>query len=133
MMVLIAATVALLAVLAVGLATAVRRPADVPRVVRLAGLAITAGVALLLAPLTVQDSGAAALYLLGVPVLATLPPLLAHRLGRAAGIVDLLAALVIGGWGLLLALGIGVAFLPGALLYAAAAAGSLAPRPAASG
>ncbi|MCO1659100.1 hypothetical protein [Pseudonocardia humida] len=113
---------ALVAVVAVAAALLIGRPADARRIVRPAGAAIVVLTAGLLAPSTVQDSGSAAIYLLGVPVVAALLPLAAPRVGVAARVVDLLAGAVVGGWGLLLALGIGVAFLPAGLLYLAGAA-----------
>ncbi|MEU4678979.1 hypothetical protein [Micromonospora sp. NPDC023737] len=119
---------ALAAVAAVGLLLLIRRPAAAQRLIRLAGLVITVLVAAVLTPWTVQDSGAAAGYLLGVPVLAATVPLLAKRSARSAGIADLIAAAVICGWGLLLALGIGVVFLPVVPLYVVSAIRSLAPR-----
>ncbi|MER7443398.1 hypothetical protein [Micromonospora avicenniae] len=119
---------ALAAVVAVGVLLLIRRPAAASRLVRLTGLVITLLVAAVLTPWTVQDSGAAASYLLGVPVLAATVPMLAGRSARLAGIADLVAAAVICGWGLLLALGIGVAFLPVVPLYVVSAIRSLAPR-----
>ncbi|RKN20876.1 hypothetical protein D7147_08630 [Micromonospora musae] len=119
---------ALAAVLAVALLLLIRRPAAAQRLARLAALAITVLVAAALTPWTVQDSGPAASFLLGVPVLAATVPVLAERSGRRAEIADLVAAVVIGSWGLLLALGIGVAFLPVVLLYLLSATWSTAPR-----
>ncbi|MGI5153253.1 hypothetical protein ACQEVC_43950 [Plantactinospora sp. CA-294935] len=120
---------ALAAVLAVGVLVLLGRGGDGQRLVRWSGLVITALVAAILAPLTVEDSGAAAFVLLGVPVIAAaLPPLAQRLVPRVAGYLDLVAAVVIGGWGLLLALGgLGVAFLPSALLLLAGAARSLVP------
>ncbi|MDG4838628.1 hypothetical protein O7631_19120 [Micromonospora sp. WMMD967] len=123
---------AIAAVLLVGVAVLVRRPPDVRRVVRWSALAITVLVAAALTPYTVDDSGAAAAYLLGVPVVAALLPVLAQWAGRLTGVADVVAALVITGWGLLLGLGIGVAFLPAVLLLIASAVGVGAPRPSAT-
>jgi hypothetical protein len=117
----VATVSALVGAAAVAAALLIGRPADGRRIVRLAGAAIVVLTAGLLAPSTVQDSGSAAIYLLGVPVLAALLPVLAQRIGVAARSADLLAGVVIGGWGLLLGLGIGAAFLPAALLYLASA------------
>ncbi|MFI6236850.1 hypothetical protein ACIBD9_25100 [Micromonospora sp. NPDC050784] len=119
---------ALVGVLLVGLVVLVRKPADARSVLRWSALAITVLVAAALAPLTVDDSGVAASYLLGVPVVAALLPVLAQRAGRLALVADLGAAFVITGWGLLLGLGIGGAFLPAAILLIASAVGSWAPR-----
>ena len=61
--------------------------------------------------------------LLGVPVvLATLPVGLDRITGGAWSGIDWLAAILAMAWAVLLALGIGVAFIPAALLQLAAAA-----------
>ncbi|WP_328654941.1 hypothetical protein OG598_14570 [Micromonospora sp. NBC_00330] len=120
---------AIVGVLLVGLVVLVRKLADTRSVLRWSALAITALVAAVLAPFTVDDSGAAAGYLLGVPVVAALLPVLAQRVGRLTVVADVVAALVLTGWGLLLGLGIGVAFLPAVILLLASAAGTRAPRP----
>jgi len=113
----VATACALGGVVLVAAAVLLGRPADPRRVLRLGAAAIVVGTAGLLTPLVVQDAGAAAWYLLGVPVAAALAALPAPRTGAVGRIVDLLAGAVIGGWGLLLALGVGAAFLPPALLY----------------
>ncbi|WP_157742591.1 hypothetical protein [Micromonospora chokoriensis] len=123
---------AIAAVLLVGVAVLVRRPPDGRRVARWSALAITVLVAAALTPYTVDDSGAAAAYLLGVPVVAALLPVLAQWAGRLTGVADVVAALGITGWGLLLGLGIGVAFLPAVVLLIASAVGVGAPRPSAA-
>ncbi|MGC4757686.1 hypothetical protein [Micromonospora trifolii] len=120
---------AIVGVLLVGLVVLVGKPGNTRSVLRWSALAITALVAAVLAPFTVDDSGTAASYLLGVPVVAALLPVLAQRVGRMTMVADLVAALVLTGWGLLLGLGIGVAFLPAVILLIASAAGSRAPRP----
>ncbi|MEU5670056.1 hypothetical protein ABZ749_06710 [Micromonospora sp. NPDC047753] len=120
---------ALVGVLLVGLVVLVRKPANARSVLRWSALAITVLVAAVLVPFTVNDSGAAAGYLLGIPVVAALLPVLAQQTGRLTIVADLAAALVLTGWGLLLGLGIGVAFLPGVILLIASAAGTWAPRP----
>ncbi|MBQ1010076.1 hypothetical protein KBX53_03760 [Micromonospora sp. M51] len=120
---------AVVGVLLVGLVVLLRRPADTRSVLRWSALAITVLVAAALAPFTVDDSGAAAGYLLGVPVLAAVLPVLAQRFGRLTVAADLVAALVITGWGLLLGLGIGGAFLPAVALLLASAVVTRAPRP----
>jgi hypothetical protein len=120
---------AIVGVLLVALVVLVRKPADARSVLRWSALAITVLVAAALTPFTVDDSGAAASYLLGVPVVAAILPVLAQRVGRLTVVADLLAALVITGWGLLLGLGIGVAFLPAVILLIASAMGIWAPRP----
>ncbi|MFY1616940.1 hypothetical protein [Micromonospora sp. WMMD736] len=113
----------------VGVLVVVRRPVDARRVLRWSALAITVLVAAALTPFTVDDSGPAASYLLGVPVVAATMPVLAQRFGRLGGVVDLVAALVIAAWGLLLGLGIGGAFLPATVLLIAGAVVSRPPRP----
>ncbi|MEU4555946.1 hypothetical protein [Micromonospora violae] len=120
---------AIVGVLLVGLVVLVRRPTDTRSVFRWSALAITVLVAASLTPFTVDDSGTAASYLLGVPVAAALLPVLAQRVGRLTLVADLVAALVLTGWGLLLGLGIGVAFLPAVILLIASAVGTWAPRP----
>ncbi|MEU7679798.1 hypothetical protein AB0C42_33875 [Micromonospora taraxaci] len=123
---------AIAAVLLVGVAVLIRRPPGVRRVARWSALAITVLVAAALTPYTVDDSGAAAAYLLGVPVVAALLPVLAQWAGRLTGVADVVAALGITVWGLLLGLGIGVAFLPAVVLLIASAVGAGAPRPSAT-
>lgn len=125
----LAAVSAIVGVLLVGLVVLVRKPANTRSVLRWSALAITALVAAMLAPFTVDDSGTAASYLLGVPVVAALLPVLAQRIGRLTVVADVVAALILTGWGLLLGLGIGVAFLPAVILLIASAAGTWAPRP----
>jgi hypothetical protein len=127
----IAMVSAFLAVAAVAAAVLIGRPANGRRIVRLAGLGIVVLTAALLAPFTVQDAGPAAIHLLGVPVVAALVPLLAQRIGVAARAADLLACVVIGGWALLLGLGIGMAFVPAALLYLGSALATPERHPAA--
>ncbi|MET8122593.1 hypothetical protein [Micromonospora sp. NPDC005189] len=123
---------AIAGVLLVGVVVLVRRPADARRVVRWSALAITVLVAAMLTPFTVDDSGTAASYLLGVPVVAAMLPVLAQRIGRLTWVADVVAALVITVWGLLLGLGIGGAFLPAAVLLIASAAGTGPPRASAT-
>ncbi|RAO34024.1 hypothetical protein PSN13_02891 [Micromonospora saelicesensis] len=125
----LAAVGAIVGVLLVGLVVLVRKPANTRSVLRWSALAITALVAAVLVPFTVDDSGSAASYLLGVPVVAALLPVLAQWVGRLTVVADLVAALILTGWGLLLGLGIGVAFLPAVILLIASAAGTWAPRP----
>ncbi|MFG1898118.1 hypothetical protein ACGFIP_29290 [Micromonospora zamorensis] len=120
---------AIVGVLLVGVVVLVRKPADARRVVRWSALAITVLVAAALTPYTVDDSGAAASYLLGVPVVAATLPVLAQRIGRLTVVADVVAALIITAWGLLLGLGIGGAFLPAAVLLVAGIVGIGAPRP----
>jgi hypothetical protein len=119
---------ALLAALAVGGLVAVRRPAAADRALRRAGLVLTALVAAVLTPSTVEDSGVAAAYLLGVPVAGAAIPLLAELRDSAVTLADAVGAAVVTGWGLLLALGIGMFFLPGGFLLLAAMIARIAAR-----
>jgi hypothetical protein len=123
--------VAQLGALAVAVVLVVRRPAEPARRLRWAALILTALVAVVLTPYTVADSGAAASYLLGVPALGAALPVAADLAGRSVTAATAVGAAAIAAWSLLLALGIGLAFLPGALLLVGAlAAGraSGAPR-----
>ena len=76
-----------------------------------------------LAPAAARDSGLFAAVLLGVPVvLAAVPMGWDLVTGRPQAAIDWLAAVLAMGWAVLLALGIGLAFVPAALLQLAAAA-----------
>ncbi|BCJ77968.1 hypothetical protein CS0771_75120 [Catellatospora sp. IY07-71] len=109
-------------------------PDAVGRVLRLLAAAAAVGIAVALLPFTIEDSGAAAGYLLGVPVVAALCPLLADLAGRAVGVTTAAGALVLLGWSLLLGLGIGLWFaVPAVLLAVAAVAGVPARRAAGPG
>ena len=112
-------TVAVFAALAVSAYVAFGPGPNRHRRLRWATFWLTTAVSVALAPYTVADSGVAASYLLGVPVIAAALPVLADRRGVARTAADAVGALVMSGWGLLLGLGIGVAFLPGALLLIA--------------
>jgi hypothetical protein len=98
------------------------------RWLRWAALAAAAVAAVALAPAVARDSGWFATVLLGVPVvLAAIPVGLDWLTGRVWGGVEWLAAILAMGWAVLLALGIGLAFVPAALLQLAAAATAMAP------
>jgi hypothetical protein len=85
------------------------------------GAAVVAAAAL--APSAARDSGWFAAVLLGVPlVLAALPVGWVLVTGRTQTAIDWPAAILAMGWAVLLALGIGLAFVPAALLQLAAAA-----------
>lgn len=105
-------------------------PDVVGRTLRLLALAATAWIVIALLPFTVEDSGAAAGYLLGVPVAAVVCALLADLAHRAVGIVTTVAALVVLVWALLLGLGIGLWFVIPAVLLGMAAVATTAARPA---
>jgi hypothetical protein len=101
------------------------------RVLSLVALAATAGIAIALLPFTVDDSGAAAGYLLGVPVVVAVVVLVADLTGRAVGVTTAAGALVMLAWGLYLGLGIGLWFVIPALLLGAAAIATVPSRRAA--
>ncbi len=85
------------------------------------GAAVVAAAVLALA--ATRDSGWFAAVLLGVPVvLAALPAGWDLVTGRSQAAIDWPAAILAMGWAVLLALGIGLAFVPAALLQLAAAA-----------
>lgn len=102
----------------------------VGRMFRILALAATAWIVIALWPFTVEDSGAAAGYLLGVPVAAVVLALVADLTHRAVGLVTTVAALVVLVWALLLGLGIGLWFVIPAVLLGMAAVATTATRPA---
>jgi hypothetical protein len=86
----------------------------------LAAAAVAAGV---LAPAAARDSGRFAVVLLGIPVvLAAISAGWELLTGHPRAAVDWAAAILAMGWAMLLALGVGLAFVPAALLQIAAAA-----------
>jgi len=103
-------------------------PGVVGRVLRLLAFAATGGIVVALLPFTVEDSGAAASYLLGVPVVAAVSALIADLAHRAVGITTAVAALVMLAWGLILSLGIGFWFTLPALLLGIAALATISSR-----
>ena len=124
----VAFLVAFVGAVAIGVLVLVRRPAHADRVLRWSALGLTVGVVLLLAQFTVADSGAAAVYLLGVPVVAALLPVLAAAADRFVTAADIVGGVIMMVWALLLALGIGAVFLPAALLlFAAPVAAATSP------
>jgi hypothetical protein len=98
------------------------------RMLRLLAFAATVAMVVALSPFTIADSGTAAIYLLGVPVVAAVGPLVADRARRAVGITTTVAALVMLTWGLILGLGIGLWFVVPALLLAMAAVATASSR-----
>jgi hypothetical protein len=100
------------------------------RWLRWAALGAAVFAAAVLAPAAARDSGSFAAVLLGVPVVLAAFPVGWHLVtGRPQAAIDWLAAILAMGWAVLLALGIGLAFVPAALLQlAAAATGSAADR-----
>lgn len=125
-MLFVLAMVAPLLVVAAGLAAGRAAGPTAPRWsrwLRFTALAAAAIAATLLAPAVFRDSGAFAFVLLGVPVaLAAVPVGLTLATGGSPAVVDWLAAVLAMVWAILLALGIGLAFVPAALLQFAAAA-----------
>jgi hypothetical protein len=107
---------------------AVFRPTAADRKLRWTAFGLTLAVAGALAPATVADSGGAAVFLLGVPVMLAALPVAADRFGRAVIVAEAVAACGTIGWGLLLGLGIGAAFLPIGLLLVALLVVDLSPR-----
>jgi hypothetical protein len=106
----------------IGVLVAVWRPIGVTRMLRLVALALTAFVAMVLAPTFPS-------YLMGVPVLAVTLPFLAMLLRRLTALADVVGAVLLAGWGLIVAPSVGAAFLPSAGLLAAAAITSRDRRP----
>jgi hypothetical protein len=129
-MISVAILVAFVGAGAVAGLTLVQRPNGRGRFLRRATLALTILVVAMLAPFTIADAGAAAGYLLGVPLIAAALPVVAFETGRSVTPADMVGALALGAWGLILALGIGFAFLPSAALLAAAAVSDIARRSA---
>lgn len=103
-------------------------PGAIGRMWRRVAFAVAAGIAIALLPYTVEDSGAAAGYLLGVPVVAAGCALIADVAHRAVGVTTTIAALVTLVWALLLGLGIGLWFVLPALLLGIAAVATPASR-----
>ena len=126
MMLLVFVVVAFVLVTAAGVAAArTARPAAIrwSRWLRWAALAAAAVVAAVLAPAAARDSGWFAVVLLGVPVaLAAIQVGSELVTGHPMAAVDWLTGILALGWALLLALGVGLAFVPAALLQLAAAA-----------
>lgn len=127
--------VALVVVFIVTVVFAMRAgPGGTPRVLRWGALAIAVVAAVVLTPYTVGDSGGAAAFLLGVPVVvAAIPVTIDLLVGRGVLLASWVGAVAVAIWGLLLALGIGAAFLPAALLLIAAAAAEAGRRRSSGG
>ena len=93
-----------------------RANASVGPLLRRAACGLTLAVALALTPGTFDNAGAAAGYLLGVPALLGTAVVIADIAARGVLVVSAVAGGLMLIWALLLALGIGLAFLPSALL-----------------
>ncbi|MCA2212051.1 hypothetical protein [Jidongwangia harbinensis] len=103
-------------------------PGIVGRALRMLAFAAAVGIVVALLPFTVEDSGAAAIYLLGVPLVAATAALAADLTGHAVGLTTTIAALVTLAWGLLLGLGIGMWFAIPAVILGCAAIATLSSR-----
>lgn len=132
-MLLVLAIVASLVVAALGIVAGRKAGAGGQRWarwLRWAALAVAVVAAAVLTPAAARDAGWFAAVLLGVPVvLPALPVAWDLIAGRPAPALDWLAAIAAMVWAILLALGIGLAFIPAALLQLAAAATTTAARP----
>jgi hypothetical protein len=108
------------AALALGLTLRLREWRDSAAVLRLLAVLLAVVGAALAFPVVVSDSGAFAVWGLGLPVLMTLAPLLAAR-SRVGTTVTAMVAGFLLLWSVLLALGVGLLLLPAALVETAAA------------
>lgn len=99
---------------------------------RWAALVLTVGIVARVLPVSLDGDGWFPYALVGIPLVAAVAPLLAQAVGRLEATVTALAAVVMFGWGLLLALGVGGYFVFPALVLGLAAAFSIRSRPAAS-
>jgi hypothetical protein len=115
------------AAVALGLALRLRERRDAASVLRLLAVLLAVVAAAVVFPPTVRDSGAFAIWALGAPVLVTVAPLFAARY-RHGVVVTWVAAILLLGWSVLLALGVGLALLPAALAETAAAVAQRRPR-----
>ena len=125
----VATVLGLLGIAAVALGFGVRRSGgrDAAAVLRLLAVLFAVVGAAVAFPAAVSDSGAFAIWGLGLPVLVTLAPLVAARY-RHGTAVTWVAAILLLGWSVLLALGVGLALLPAALAETAAAVAQRRPR-----
>ncbi|MFS0700905.1 hypothetical protein AB6N24_13110 [Cellulomonas sp. 179-A 4D5 NHS] len=100
---------------------------------RLVAAVATVAVAIVVAAVSWEGSGAFVLVLAGVPALAVLPLLIPHLRPRTAAIATWAAAAIVLAWSVLTGLGTGAYFAaPGVLLLVGAVA-SLAREPAQAG
>ncbi|HYN96268.1 MAG TPA: hypothetical protein VES42_20690 [Pilimelia sp.] len=120
--------IALLAAVVLGMVISIRGGPRASRRLRWAAFGSTLIAIAALTPYTVADSGAASLYLLGVPAVAAAVPLIADLIGVARIPADLCGAAVMIGWAVLWGLGIGSAFRPGGVLRIVVLVIELAPR-----
>lgn len=128
-MLLVLVTGAGLLLLAGAVAVARRTGPATARWLRWAALAAALVAAVVLAAAVASDAGWFAIVLVGVPVaLAALPVGWERLTGRDVAAVNWGAAVLALGWAVLLALGVGLALIPAALLQLAAAAAATAAR-----
>ena len=115
------------AAVAAGLALRHRARRNSAAVLRLLAVVFAVAGAAVAFPVTVSDSGAFAIWGLGLPVLVTLAPLLAARSQFGAAVTGVAAGFLLL-WSVLLALGVGLLLLPAALAETAAAVTQRRPR-----
>jgi hypothetical protein len=118
---------------AVVLAVRGRGPGRGAGALRFAAAIATAAVAAVVASPAWQDSGAFAIALVGVPLLCAAAVLAAPPGGRSAPVVAWGAAVVMLGWSLLTALGLGGNFLVPSVLMVATAVAATPGRSRVSG
>lgn len=94
----------------------------VPRVLRLAALALTLGIAAVTIGWVWQDSGSFGLVLIGVPLLCCLVAVVSDATGFRTAMLTTVAAVGLLIWSLLTVVGLGLYFVGPAILLAAAAA-----------
>ncbi len=125
----VAVVLALLVVAAVALGLTLRRreQRDTAAVLRLLAVLFAVAGAAVVFPAAASDSGAFAIWGVGLPALTSLAPLLAAR-SRLGPAVTAMAAGFLLLWSVLLALGVGLALLPAALAETAAAVAQRRPR-----
>ena len=125
----VATTVALILVVVGALSFALRRSElqGAPAVLRLLAVLLAAVAGAAIFPAFWADSGAHAVWALGLPVAVALVPLLTAG-ARFGVVVTWLAAVFLIGWSLIFALGIGLFLLPAALAETAAAVTQRRPR-----
>jgi hypothetical protein len=115
------------AAVAAGLALRFRGRRNAAAVLRLLAVLFAVAGAAVSFPVTLSDSGAFAIWGLGLPVLVTLAPLLAARSQFGAAVTGVAAGFLLL-WSVLLALGVGLLLLPAALAETAAAVAQRRPQ-----
>jgi len=125
----VATTVVLILVVVGALSFALRRSElqGAPAVLRLLAVLLAAVAGAAIFPAFWADSGAHAIWAVGLPVVVALVPLLTAGT-RFGVVVTWLAAAFLIGWSLIFALGIGLFLLPAALAETGAAVTQRRPR-----